>query len=339
MMGMGIFLWIISPCSVKVTWNFSHTSHGDAMDMKHGDLPGGNEETRNGAFAALAAFLMWGLLPVYWKQLGNVNALEIIAHRGLWSLVCVLPLVIATGRMPEVRSALRGRNLLLLILSSTLLAFNWLIFVWAIPRGHILETSLGNFINPLFNMLCGVIFFRDRLTRPQWAALILVAAAVLFRAVSLGHFPWIALGLCTTFSFYGMVRKVVAVESVPGLMVENIIFAPAALAILLYLSGHGGLAFGKEAGVTTLLACAGFATSIPIGLFAYAARHLKLTTLGMFHYIVPSSSFILGVFVYREPFDARHLVTFAVIWLALGIYTVDKLRRHRLPARTENSGE
>lgn len=287
-----------------------------------------NEETRYGAFAALAAFAVWGLLPIYWKQLEGVNSLEVIAHRGLWSFVCVLPVVAFTGRLGEVRAALKGRNLLYLATSSLLLAANWLIFIWAIGRGNILETSLGNFINPLFNMLCGMVFFRDRIDRLQAASLALVAAGVLYRVFSLGHFPWIAFGLCTTFSFYGMMRKIVAVESVPGLMVENLIFAPVALAMLAFLSHGEGLAFGKEAGTTAFLVCAGFATSIPIGLFAYAARHLKLTTLGMFHYIVPSTSFILGVFVYREPFSQDHFVTFAVIWLALGLYTWAKLRKH-----------
>jgi len=293
-----------------------------------------NEDTRYGVSAALGAFCIWGLLPIFWKLLSAVEPLEIVCHRGVWSLVCVLPVVVLTRRLTEVRAALKGRNFLLLLLATALIACNWLIFIWAVGNGHILETSLGNFIGPLCNMLFGVVFFRDRVSRLQWVAVGLVALSVAVRIVTLGYFPWIAFGLCTTFAFYGMLRKVMAVEAIPGLFVENLIFVPFALGILAYLANNGGLSFGGNAGTTAMLVCAGLATSIPMFLFAYAARHLKLTTLGVFHYIVPTASFILGVFVYDEPFNAMNLATFAVIWLALVVYTTESFRKYRSITKT-----
>jgi len=288
-----------------------------------------NEESRYGVAAALGAFCIWGLLPIYWKLLNTVDPLEVVCHRGVWSLVCVLPVVVLTKRLPEVLAALKGRNFILLSLAATMISCNWLVFVWAVGNGHILETSLGNFINPLVNMMCGVVFFRDRISRLQWFAVGLVALSVAVRIVTLGYFPWIAFSLCMTFAFYGMLRKIVAVEAIPGLLVENLIFAPFALGILVYLSNNGSLSFGANAETTAMLVCAGLATSVPMFFFTYAARHLKLTTLGIFHYIVPTASFILGVFVYDEPFNAMNLATFAIIWLALIVYTTEKIRKHK----------
>ena len=281
--------------------------------------------------AALATFLVWGLLPIYWKLLGHVNPLEVVCFRGIWSFFSVLPVVLLTKRLPEVAVAMRGKNVLLLGASMALLASNWLIFIWAVTNGRILETSLGNFLNPLVNMLCGVIFFQDRISRLQWLSIFLVAVAIAIRIATLGYFPWIALALCSTFACYGMVRKIVAVESVPGIMVENTLFVPFALAILFLLNQETGLSFGTDTATTALLVGAGVCTSVPTVLFAYAARHLHLTTLGIFHYIVPSCSFLLGVFVYQEPLTRMNLVTFAIIWLALVIYTAEKIRKRRTP--------
>ena len=288
-----------------------------------------NEETRYGVAAALGAFSFWGLLPIFWKLLNFVNPLEIVCHRGVWSLVCVFPVIVLTKRLTEVLAALKGRNFFLLLIATALIACNWLIFVWAVGNGHILETSLGNFINPLFNMLCGVVFFRDRVSRLQWVAVGLVALSVALRIVTLGYFPWIAFSLCATFAFYGMLRKIMAVEAIPGLLVENIIFTPFALGILIYLANNGGLSFGENAGTTVMLVSTGLATSIPMFLFAYAARHLKLTTLGIFQYISPTASFCLGVFVYDEPFSVMNLATFAIIWLALIVFTTESFRKYK----------
>lgn len=285
-----------------------------------------NEETGRGALAALFAFTIWGLLPMYWKLFTQVNALEIICHRGVWTLLCMVPLVLYTKRLPEVLAALHGRNVLLLCASSALLALNWLVFVWAVANDHILETSLGNFMTPLLTMLFGVIFFKDAVTRLQWISILLVVAAIIVRVATLGRFPWIALSVCVTFGLYGVIRKIVSVESVPGLVVENLLFFPFSLAVLAWFAHSGTLTFGSGTGISLLLVSTGLFTALPMSLFAYGARHLKLTTLGIFHYLVPTFSFTLGVFVYNEPFGPLHFISFAIIWAALALYTFEKFR-------------
>ncbi len=291
-------------------------------------VSGESEETSKGIWAATAAFSIWGILPLYWKQLAAVLPLEVICHRGVWSFLMVLPFAVLTGRMTETRGALQPRSLGLLFCSSSVLAANWLIFIWAVNNGQILETSLGNYINPLFNMLCGMLFFRDRPSRLQWCAILLAVFGVSVRIVSLGHLPWVALGLPCTFCVYGVLRKIVKVEAVPGMLVETGLFAPFALGGIAYFAAAGHSAFGPANSFeSALLVGGGLVTSIPMSFFAYGARHLKLTTLGVLHYIVPSASFLIGVFIYDEPFTRGHALTFGCIWLALCLYTVDIWRK------------
>ena len=291
---------------------------------------GQSVETRSGVAAAAAAFGIWGLMPLYWRLLGDVPPLEVICHRGLWSFVCLLPFVLLTGRLPEVRAAFAPRSLLLLVCTTALLSVNWLIFVWAVNAGQVLETSLGNFINPLCNMLCGAVFFRDRLRPLQGVAVALAVIGVGIRVLSLGYVPWVALSLAGTFSLYGMLRKIVTVESVPGMFIENAIFLPFSLSLIAWFSSRGELVFGSgNSSATLLLLGAGIATSVPMGLFAYGARHLTLTTLGLLHYVVPTFSFILGIFVFNEEFTMSYFVTFVFIWAALAVYTVDGLKAYR----------
>lgn len=285
-----------------------------------------NEETSRGALAAFCAFTIWGMLPVYWKLFTHVSAVEVICHRGIWSFACLIPVVLYTHRIPEVLAALRGKNGLLLLCTSALLCVNWLIFIWAVANGHILETSLGSFMTPLFTMMFGVLFFRDTVTRLQWLSVILVAIAIAFRVAALGRFPWISLGVCATFALYGVIRKIISVESVPGLVVESMFLFPVSVGILVWFGFTGVLAFGSNIGISLLLLTTGIVTAIPMFLFAYGARHLKLTTLGVFHYIVPSFAFVLGVFVYDEPFNLKHFIPFAIIWGALVLYTFEKFR-------------
>lgn len=303
------------------------------LDKVHFPPPacgGSGAETRGGVAAAAGAFGLWGLMPLYWRLLADVPSLEIICHRGLWSFVCMLPFVLITGRFAEVRAACTPRALSLLFCTTALLTLNWYIFIWAVNAGQVLETSLGNFINPLCNMLCGAVFFRDRLRPLQGLAVALAFIGVSIRVLSLGYVPWVALGLAGTFSLYGMLRKIVTVESVPGLLIENAIFLPVATSLILWLSSEGGLVFGSgNTTATLLLLGAGIVTSVPMGLFAYGARHLTLTTLGLLHYLVPTSSFLLGIFVFHEKLTVSHFVTFAFIWVALSVYTVDSLREYR----------
>ncbi len=290
--------------------------------------PGGSGDTSTGLWAAVAAFGLWGIMPLYWKQLGAVAPLEIIFHRGVWSFVFVVPFAILTGRMGEVRRALSRQSVGLLFCSGSVLAANWLIFIWAINNGLILETSLGNYINPLFNMLCGVLLFRDRPSRLQWCAITLAAVGVGIRVISLGSLPWVALSLPLTFSMYGLLRKIIKVEAVPGMLVETGLLLPFTLGGMIFYMSAGLSSFSFTYPVEmALLMGAGVATSIPMSLFAYGARHLQLTTLGVLHYIVPSSSFLIGVFIYDEPLTKAYAMTFGCIWLALCMYTVDIWRK------------
>ena len=284
------------------------------------------EDTKYGAAAAFCAFALWGTLPIYWKLFDNINALEIICHRSLWSLFCLTPVVLYTKRLPEVLAALCGRNVLLLLASSILLCANWLIFIWAVANDHLLETSLGNFITPLLTMLFGVVFFKDTITRLQWLSLALVVAAIIVRVATLGNFPWISLGVSVSFALYGVIRKIAPVEAIPGLVVESLLLFPACIAILSWFALSGTLSFGSSTSTSLLLFSTGIMTATPMFLFAYSARHLKLTTLGLFHYMVPTLTFALGVFVYNEPFGPSHLISFALIWGALALYTFEKFR-------------
>lgn len=290
------------------------------------NVPPANEETGHGALAALCAFSIWGLLPAYWKLFADISPVEIICHRGMWAFIFLMPVVLYAKRLPEVLAALHGRNILLLFTASALLSAGWLVFIWAVTNGHILETSLGNFMTPLLTIFFGVIFFRDGMTRLQWFSVALATSAIIFRVVALGTFPWIALTMCTTSALYSVIRKVVSVEAIPGLTVESMILFPFSFVALCWLAFSGTLAFGSGAGVSLLLASTGIATAVPMALFAYGARHLKLTTLGLFHYISPTLSFILGVFVYNEPFGPLHFISFAIIWSALALFTFEKFR-------------
>ncbi len=305
------------------------------MAEKHGiggesAAPADGGDTGAGMRAAVAAFAMWAFLPIYWKQLQAVSSLEVICHRALWSFAVIVPFAVCTGRMAEIRRALSPQTLGLLFCSASILAANWLIFIWAVNHNQILETSLGNFINPILNMLCGVLFFRDRPSRLQWCAISLAVLGVCIRIAVQGHLPWVALSLPGTFCLYGLLRKIVKVEAVPGMLVETGLLMPVVLGTLLVMSAGGEAVFGAARPLeSALMIGAGVVTSIPMALFAYGARHLKLTTLGVLHYILPLSSFMVGVFLYGEPFTAGHAVTFGFIWSALCIYTVDVWRQFR----------
>jgi len=287
-----------------------------------------------GFLAAFAAFLAWGLLPVYWKAVQGVAPLEILCHRILWSLVFIAAILSCKHRWAETFAPLRSpRNLLILSLSSLTIACNWLIYIWAVNNGNVLATSLGYYINPLVNVLFGFLFFRERLNPLQTAAIGLAALGVVNSVVGYGEFPWISLTLAVTFACYGLLRKIAAVESLPGLFLETMVLAPAALIYVLHLQAAGASGFlAGNTRIDLLLVGAGAATALPLIGFAFGARRLRLTTVGLLQYIAPSIAFTLGVFAYNEPFGPTHLLTFALIWAGLTLYTVDSvraIRRHR----------
>jgi chloramphenicol-sensitive protein RarD len=285
---------------------------------------------RQGVLAALAAFSIWGLAPLYFKAVGSVPPTEIVAHRILWSLL-LLAALLAFWRGFDGLRRLRGqpRLLGLLALTAMLTGSNWLVFVWAISAGRLIEASLGYFINPLVSVLLGRIFLGERLRPMQQAAVGLALAGVLWRVWQVGSLPWIALFLALTFGFYGLLRKRAPVDAISGLFVETLITAPIALAWLLWLAAGDALKFGEDPLVSALLPLAGVLTAVPLMLFAVGAQRLPLATVGFLQYVAPSLNFLLAVFVFREPFDLAQLVGFALIWAALAIYSADMLHASR----------
>lgn len=283
-----------------------------------------------GVLAAMSAYIFWGVAPVYFKALGSVGAGEIIAHRILWSVV-LLALVLLIMRQRAGLDALRANPRLLLWLGGTtlLVTSNWLVYVWAINAERVLEASLGYFINPLVSVLLAALLLKERLRRPQQIAFALATLGVINQIVQVGALPWISLFLAVTFALYGFLRKRLAIDAVTGLLVETLLAAPFALFYLRTLAVDGQLAFAHQGlHVDTLLVAAGAVTSLPLVLFAYGARRLRLTTMGFLQYLAPTLMFLLGAVVYGEPLDAGRLATFVLIWGGLLIYTGDVVRQN-----------
>jgi chloramphenicol-sensitive protein RarD len=292
-----------------------------------------------GVLAALSCYLLWGLAPLYWRELAAIDAHELIAHRLVWSLVFTAPLLWWLGGFAEARAALSTwRSFGLNFLSSALLTANWFVYVWAVNTGHVLETSLGYFLVPLINVALGWGVLHERLRPAQWGAIALAAAGVGLQLFQLGRLPWIALSVALTFGGYGLLRKQSALGPLTGLTVETFLLAPFAAALLLWRAhaGTGALSPGVVSShVLFMVLCAGVVTAIPLLLFAYGARRLKLTTLGLLQYAAPSVQFILGVWVYHEVFSRERAMSFALIWAGLAVYTADALwaqRHHAMGA-------
>ena len=285
-------------------------------------------ERQLGGLSALAAFGMWGFIPVYIKAVAHVPAPELLAHRTVWSVLLLLVLIALGRRWRALRAGLAERRVwLLLAVSTSLLALNWLVFIWAINDGRVLETSLGYYINPLLNVLLGVLVLRERLNPWQGLAVALATLGVLNLTLQLGSFPWVSLALAASFGIYGLIRKTIRLNSIEGLFVETVLVAPLGLAYLIYLGATGTGALGAHDRTTDiLLLFSGVVTALPLMAFASAARRLQYTTVGFFQYIAPTGHFLLAVFVYDEAFTAAHLVTFGLIWTALAIFTTQSLR-------------
>ncbi len=293
-----------------------------------------SRETRAGLVFGALAFVIWGLTPMYWKLLVHVPAAEILAHRVVWGLFAVAGWMSLYGRWPELAAAVRQpRTVAALALSTVLIAVNWGLFVWAVNTGRVLSTSLGYFINPLVSVVLGLAVLGERLNRRQWIAVALAAAAVTILTVRLGRLPWISLVLAVSFALYGLLRKTVRADAVVGLSFETMALAPFAAAFLLFQKQRGVAAFGHQAmSIDVLLVFAGAVTVVPLILFTLGVRRLPLSTAGLLQYIAPTCTFVLAVFLYNEPFTAAHAVGFALIWIALGIYTFDLRQRLQTPA-------
>ena len=289
---------------------------------------------RAGLFFGLGAYLLWGVLPLYFKLLAMVPPVEIVAHRILWSLIFLAGLVTVWRRWAAIRAALgAGRIVLTLMLTAALIAANWLIYIWAVVHGHVLETSLGYYLNPLINVLLGVALLKERLSRAQAGAVLLAAAGVALLAWGAASGLWISLSLAFSFALYGFIRKIAPVDALEGLSIETAVLAPLSLAWLLWAhQGSTGLTdFGGT--ITTLLILGGAVTAIPLLLFNAAAKRLAYSTLGFLQYIAPSLQFLLAVLAFGEPFTLTHALCFGAIWTALAIFAAEGLRLGRARAR------
>ncbi|CCG01571.1 EamA family transporter RarD [Blastococcus saxobsidens] len=293
------------------------------------------DERRLGVISGLGAYALWGLFPLYFPLLEPAGALEIVAHRVLWSLVFIGVLLSVVRRWGHVRAAVRSpRALLVLAGAAVLIAINWLIYVYGINSGQVVEASLGYFINPLVSVVLGLVVFAERLRPLQWVAVGIAAVAVAVLTVDYGRPPWIALGLALSFGLYGLMKKVVRVEAAPGLFLETaLVAAPAAVVLALLHSGGTGTFANAGTGHALLLASAGVATAVPLLLFAAAARRIPLSTVGLLQYLTPLMQLAIGVFVYGEPMPPARLAGFVIVWLALAVFTVDTLRHARAGAR------
>ena len=278
----------------------------------------------------LAAFLAWGFLPAYWKQLQAVAPFEIICHRVVWSCLFLCLIIAGQKRWPEVRQIVRDAgHLKKLCASGLLIAANWFIYIWAVNSGHVVETSLGYYINPMVNVAIGFLLLRERFSRLQSSALLFAIAGVGYSLLAYGKPPWFALSLAFSFAFYGYARKKIPVAPIPGLLVETSVLLVPALGYLLYRQFYFDSLFGSHLAVSLWLIGSGIATSRPLLWFATAAKTLKLSTIGIMQYLAPSIAFALGVFVYQEPFDSHNVVTFILIWLGVIIFCFDTVQRSR----------
>lgn len=285
-------------------------------------------EDRKGLLYGFLCYLIWGMFPLYWRLLDDVDSFEILAHRMLWSGVFMVTLFIGIRRMRLRNHIQHPRQYLMLLLTGTLISFNWGLYIWAINHGYILQSSLGYYINPLVNVLLGYLFLHERLNRAQTVALMLALAGVVYFTIDYGHFPIISLGLAFSFGIYGLLKKKMGLNATPALTVETIWMMPAALVFITFLCSQGQSALNHFDWFTwLLLLLSGAVTAIPLLLYGKAAERITLTALGFLQYISPTGQFLIGIFVYKESFTTAHIICFACIWLGLTIFTVDIIKR------------
>ncbi|GAB57695.1 EamA family transporter RarD [Rheinheimera nanhaiensis] len=302
-------------------------------------MPLSREQKLGGLFAA-SAYSLWGLAPLYFKQIDFIPASEILIHRIVWSFVLLLLVLLLLKQGAKVMAVLRQPKMLgWLLLSAVLLGGNWGLFIWAVNNQHMLDASLGYYINPLLNVLLGMLFLGERLRRLQWTAVILATSGVLIQLITFGSLPWIALTLAGSFAIYGLMRKKLNVDAISGLFIESLLLLPLALWYWhSYADSSAVNLLHNSATLNSYLLAAGLVTTVPLLCFIAGARRLQLSTMGFFQYIGPSCMFVFGVWLYHEPFAAERLVTFGLIWLALLLYTADAWRHNRRQA-LQNRGK
>ncbi len=293
------------------------------------------QDVKSGVINAISAYLMWGLAPIYFKLLLAVSPDEIMVHRVVWSSLLLLIIVIVTRKWPAFIAILKQPKLLTkLLITATILGTNWFLFIWAVNNDHLLDASLGYFINPLFSVALGVIFLGERLRKWQLLAVLLAVSGVLIQLISFGSLPIISLALAGTFGIYGLLRKKLHVDSFIGLLIESLLMLPIAIAYWsLFVSSDTSNLFNNGMGMNFTLLLAGVVTTAPLLCFTAAAKRLTLSTVGFFQYIGPSIMFILATFYYQEPLALAKLTTFAFIWVALVIYSADSFNAHQQKRR------
>lgn len=285
---------------------------------------------RTGIMFALSAFVAWGFLPVYWKQIQGVTPFEILCHRIVWACAFLFIIIVFQKRLSEVSDVvLAFGNMAKLCCSGLLIGTNWFLYIWAVNSDHILETSLGYYINPMVNVAIGFLLFRERFSRLKWAALLCATTGVGYSLIAYGKLPLFALSLAFCFAFYGYVHKKTAVAPIPCLLIETgVLFFPA-LGYLIYQQYCGSSLFGHQWAISLWLVGGGIVTSFPLLWFVMATKELNLSTIGIMQYIAPTIAFVLGVFVYQEPFDLHTVITFFLIWVGVFIFCTDSIMRFR----------
>ena len=295
------------------------------------------QRTRQGILLAVAAYTMWGIAPIYFKSLSEVSPFEILSHRVVWSFFLLAFLLHMSRGWRKVRDTLTSKpKMLYLVATSILVGANWLIFIWAVNSNHMLDASLGYYINPLINVLLGMLFLGERLRKLQWFAVALAAIGVLIQLIAFGSVPIVAIALAFSFGFYGLLRKKVSLEAQTGLFIETLVMLPLAATYLLFIADSPTSDFSMNPmQLNLLLVAAGVITTIPLLCFTGAATRLKLSTLGFFQYIGPSLMFLLAVLIYGEAFTSDKAITFAFIWGALVVFSFDGLRNNKKNKRVK----
>ncbi|MFA7744482.1 EamA family transporter RarD [Salinicoccus roseus] len=290
-------------------------------------------ENSKGIIFALGAYLIWGFLPIYWKQVEHISSYELIAHRVLWAFIFMIVFILVTNRMhlfyKDLKFIFRNKKkVIALFAASTVITTNWLLYIIAVNNGHILDASLGYYINPLISILIGFVILGERFSKSQWTAIIIVFLGVTYLAVGLGSAPWISLTLALSFSIYGLIKKVINMDAVFALAVETFVLAPFALIYILFLEGSGGGNFGINADSLVMMGT-GVITAVPLLLFSLGAQRIRLSLIGILQYFAPTIMLLLGVFMYDEAFTDIHTVAYILIWSGLAIYTFSRIQEMR----------
>ncbi len=285
---------------------------------------------KKGILYAIGAYLMWGLFPLYWKQLETIPALQLIGHRIAWSFILLIIVIFVTRQWKDLRASFNSKTVRIYLIAALLISVNWFTYVWAVNNGFVVETSLGYYINPLFSVLLGVIVFRERLRPIQWIPIALAAVGVLYLTITYGSLPWIALTLAFTFGLYGLVKKTAPLSSLYGLTLETGLLFVVAIGYLVYCEFTGQGAFlHSDAKSNLMMVGAGLVTTVPLLLFASAAQRIPLTTIGVLQYIAPTMQLLLGVLVFKEPFTHDRLIGFSMVWAGLILFWVGGLYARR----------